>query len=151
MCGVESVSDSASEFEYISDAECEPDEGAVSRKRAARADWPQAALTKFARGHELTAAHDISSASSASATSTKLTHLADVGLSDNSHSGSVVSLADVHVEMENLNQAPAVCFAAAESASDDDFASVASSVVSDDDFEALSDVQREPSGEWEML
>ena len=57
--------------------------------------------------------------------------------------------------MEDVNQegtaAPAVCFAAAESASDDEFASVASSVVSDDDFEALSDVQREPSGEWEML
>lgn len=166
-CGLDSASDTASEFEYISVADAEHQEESASRKRSAREDWPQAGLTKQAKGVDASASAvdfhsagvDSSLRSSASAPSAVLTNLAGNEQSCEHRSASVVSLADVNLELEHA--APAVCLAAAESADDDlmtdyaesSFESVTSSVASFESLEAMSEVQRErePSGEWEML
>ena len=89
--------------------------------------------------------------------------MTDAGQSSKHASGSMVSLAEVQLEVSEASQEgadAAVCFAAAESASDDEsamsevessFESVASSIASYGEFEAMNDDQHEASGEWEML
>lgn len=165
--GLDSTSDTASEFQYISFADAEPQEESVSRKRSALEDWPQAVLTKQAKGSYASSsaaepfnAVDTNSrlCSSASAPSAVLTDLIGNDEPHQHRSGSVVSLADVNLDLEHA--APAVCLAAAESAdsvvsmsdyAESSFESVATSVASFGSFEGMDNTQREPSGEWEML
>lgn len=164
---MESASDTDSDFEHISDVDYELDDEVKSRKRSAKDDWPQASVNKSARGINLTTASysgsgaaSTQAASSASASGAKLT---DAAQSGKPASGSVVSLADVHLDVDESSQegaGAAVCFATAESACDvesamseaeSSFESVASSIASFGKFEAMSGNQRAASGEWEML